>query len=303
MPVCARAQTGEVLRVGIALDDQSKPVMWAKANGLFEKAGLNVTTVSLTGGGAAITAAVIGGSLDLGKSNSLELISAHARGLPVTIVAPAAVTGSFDRGSAMIVGAKSTLKTGKDLLGKTVGVTSLVTIQIIAVKAWIDATGGDSTQTRFLEVPASASQSAIEQGRIDAACVLEPVLSAAVATGAIKVLDYPYGAVAPRFDGADYFTTLDWAAKHRDALERFERVNRDANAYVSAHETETNPVLAAAAGIDPAVLARAAHPVRPAFLTSAELQPLIDAAARYKFIPKPFPASELISEFALKGPK
>ena len=294
VPACVRAQSLLPMRVGIALDDQSKPVMWAKANGWFERAGLDVTTQTLTGGGAAIAAAVIGGSLDAGKSNTLELIAAHARGLPLTIIAPASVTGGFDRGAAMIVPTKSLLRTGRDLVGKMMGVTSLVTIQIIAVKAWIDATGGDSSAVRFVEVPSQASQAALESGRIDAACVLEPVLSTALASGSIKVLDYPYGAIAARFDGADYFTTLEWANKHRDALERFVRVNREANAYVTAHEAETNGVLAAASGIDPAILVKAAHPIRPAVAIPAALQPLIDAAAKYRFIPKTFPASELI---------
>ena len=35
--------------------------------------------------------AVVGGSLDIGKSNCLQLISAHVRGLPFVVIAPAAV--------------------------------------------------------------------------------------------------------------------------------------------------------------------------------------------------------------------
>lgn len=80
-------------------------------------------------------------------------------------------------------------------------------------------------------------------------------------------------------------------------------VIHDANAYVTAHETETNPVLATFAKIDLAVLEHMNHIERPAFLDAAQIQPLIDQAARYKFISKPFPAAELISDYALKRPR
>ena len=287
------------IRVGAAPDDQSKPILYAVQAGLFARAGLNVQLVPLTGGGAAIAAAVAGGSLELGKSNSLELISAHVRGLPFTIVAPGAGTGAGDRNGAIIVGAKSTLRAGRDLNGKVVGVISLVTIQSIAVKTWIDANGGDSSSVKFVEVPPPLTQSALDQGRIDAASVLEPILSQSLAAGA-RVLAYPYGAIAQHFEGADYFTTTDYVARHRDVVERFVHVMHDANVYVTAHESETNGLLAAYSKIDPAVLAHMTHSERPGFLDPAALQALIDQAAKYKYIAKTFPATELISEVALK---
>jgi ABC-type nitrate/sulfonate/bicarbonate transport system substrate-binding protein len=70
VPCAAHAQSSDLipLRVGAAMDDQSKPVFYALDNGLFAKAGLDVQLVALSGGGAAIAAAVVGGSLDLGRS-------------------------------------------------------------------------------------------------------------------------------------------------------------------------------------------------------------------------------------------
>jgi NitT/TauT family transport system substrate-binding protein len=301
-PAAAGAQTAEpaTLRVGAALDDQSKPIFYAQHAGLFAKAGLDVQLVTLNGGGAAIAAAVAGGALDLGKSNTLELIAAHVRGLPFTIVGPGAGTGAFDHNGAIVVPAASPIRGARDLAGKTVGVISLVTIQSIAVKAWIDGNGGDANSVHFLELSPSATLGALQQGRVDAASLLEPYLSQAIASGTMRVLAYPYGAIAPRFEGASYFTTTDWAAKHVDALTRFLHVLHDANVYVAAHESELNDLVAQYAKIDPAVLTRMTHSERPAYLDRATLQPLVDAAARYKFIPAPYNAQELISPYALK---
>ena len=301
-PCAARAQSADLipLRVGAAMDDQSKPVFYALDAGLFAKAGLDVQLVALGGGGAAIAAAVAGGSLDIGKSNALELIAAHVRGLPFTIVGPGAGTGAFDHNGAVVVPIASPIHGARDLGGKIVGVISLVTIQSIAVKAWIDGDGGDVAAVRFLEVPPSATLAALEAGRVDAASLLEPFLSQALAAGTVRVLGYPYGSVAPRFAGASYFTTVDWASKHADALGRFMRVLHDANVYVGAHETDTNALVAKYAKIDPALLTRMSHSERPAYVDRATLQPLIDAAAKYKFIPRAFPAQELISSAALR---
>jgi NitT/TauT family transport system substrate-binding protein len=296
----ASAQTAVAVRVGAATDDQSKPILYAKQAGLFEKAGLDVQVTTLTGGGAAIAAAVVGGSLDIGKSNCLQLITAHVRGVPFVVIAPAAVAGTESHEAGILVASSAPIHSARDLNGKTVGVTTLVTIELIGTRAWIDANGGDSTTIKFVEVSPSATQAAIEQGRIAAGTILEPQLSAALATGTMRLLAYPYGAIAKRFEGADWFTTADYVAKHRDVVERFERVVHDANVYVAAHETATIPLIAAYTGIDPATLARMRHPERPAYLNASELQVLIDAAARYGFIPKAFPARELYSDVLLR---
>jgi NitT/TauT family transport system substrate-binding protein len=296
----ASAQTTVPLRVGAAPDDQSKPILYAKQAGLFEKAGLDVTVTTLNGGGAAIAAAVVGGSLDIGKSNLLQLITAHVRGVPFAVIAPAATAGEASQESGLIVTANGPIHSARDLDGKTVAVTSLITIETIGTRAWIDANGGDSASVRFVEVSPSATQAALEQGRIAAGTILEPQLTAALASGSVRLLAHPYGAIAKRFEGADWFTTADYVVKHRDVVERFERVVRDANVYVAAHETETIPLIAAYTGIEPAKLAQMRHPERPAYLNAGELQPLIDAAARYGFIPKPFPARELYADTILR---
>src|ERR1700691_1356873 len=120
VPRALRAQSTDLIarRVGAALDDQSKRVFYALDAGLFAKAGLDVGLVALSGGGAAIAAAVAGGSLDLGKSNVLELIAAHVRGLPFTIVGPGAGTGAFDHNGAIIVPVASPIRSARDLAGK-----------------------------------------------------------------------------------------------------------------------------------------------------------------------------------------
>lgn len=308
--VCALAIVGltaqttpDVIRIGAAADDQSKPVLYANSSGLFAKAGLNVQLVQLNGGGAGIAAAVSGGSLDIGKANALALVEAHARGIPFTIIAPGVISGAGDHAVGLIVSTNSPLKSGRDFNGATVGVDSLATNELITTRAYVDANGGDSSTIHFVETPGSAALIALEQGRIAAAAILEPVLSQGLNSGKARLFAYTYGSIAQRWDGADWFTTREWAAKHPDAVRRFARAMHDANVYVASHESETNPLLATYASMDPATLATMRHVERPTYLSAAYLQPLIDAAVKYKLIAQRFPASEMISEYALKAPK
>lgn len=53
-------------------------------------------------------------------------------------------------------------------------------------------------------------------------------------------------------------------------------------------------------GIDPATVANIRHPERGVPIAPADLQPVIDAAARYKLIPKAFPAATMICGCAIK---
>jgi NitT/TauT family transport system substrate-binding protein len=291
------------IRIGAALDVESTPVLYAQKAGLFQRAGLNVEIVKLNGGGTAIAAAVAGGGLEIGKASTFALVAAHARGVPFVLLAPAAYYSSDEADIPFVVSAKSTLRGPRDLEGKTIGVVSLSTTMRWATAAWLDQNGGDSRNLHFVELSPPSVPVAIEQGRIEGAPLSEPVLSDAMSSGKIRVLGYPYNAIGKHFELADWFSSADWVAKNHDAAAKFARVMLDANAYVAAHESEMTPLVAAYVGIDPAALVKMRNPERGRYYDPALIQPLIDLSVKYKAIPKAFPASELISDAALKAPK
>jgi hypothetical protein len=55
--------------------------------------------------------------------------------------------------------------------------------------------------------------------------------------------------------------------------------------------------------MDAAVIAGMVRPTYPAALDPRDIQPIIDAEAKYKAIDHGFPAAELISPAALRAPK
>jgi len=247
-----------------------------------------------------VGAALAGGSLEIGKASALSVVTAHARGLPFTVLGNIATYNSDNPDFALIVMANSPIKTAKDLPGKVLAAVSLQDMSSIATFAWLEQQGIDSNTLKFVEMPASATLAAMEQERVVGSTVYEPVLSSAVATGKVRIIGYPYDSIGKHYAGGLLMANVNWVADHRDLVDRFLRVMAEASTYVANHESELIPMLAAYAGVDPATIAKARHSGRGVAIVPADLQPVIDAAAKYHAIPKAFPASELICTCALR---
>ena len=304
----ARAQTPAPpvlpkIRVASAPADQVTVVLYALESGLFKKAGLDVEFNPMRSG-AEVASALIGGSLDIGAAQIVLPIIAHSKNVPLTLVTPTVYYQVGRKDTGILVAAQGPIKTPKDLAGKTVGVSAADDVFALSVMKWLDQNGVDPlTGVKFLEIPVSSVGAAIQQDRIQAGFAYEPFLSNAVQNNGARVIAYTLDAFGYRSEPSAYFATTDWVSKHHDILEKFNRVVYDAAQYVSTHEDETIPLLSKFSGISPDVIAKLPRSNRALYLIPDQIQPYIDAAAKYKIIPKAFPAQELISSYALKPPR
>src|SRR5208283_4687403 len=82
----AQAPALVAIRVTGTSSDDSAPVLWAMRAGLFRSAGLDLTYQRVNSG-AVTAAAVVGGAADIGKSSLISLISAHAHGVDLKLIA------------------------------------------------------------------------------------------------------------------------------------------------------------------------------------------------------------------------
>lgn len=291
----ARAQNAAApvaLRVGGSADMDAAPILYGVDAGVFRRFGLDVT-FQKAASGSAVAAAVAGGALEIGKSSVVPLISAHARGVPLTIVAPSVVHRIGMADSALMVAAEAPLHAARDLDGKPVSVAGLRDMQWLATRAWLDANGGDSSSVQFLEIPGASVANALAAGRIAAGTLSEPYITQALASGRARILAKMVDALGGVMTTA-FFTTVGFAAAHRDVVERFNRAIVEASAYCNTHPDEMTDVMSAFTGIDRSTLATM---VRPAFaldLDPRSVQPIVNAAAKYGVIAGPFNAQELI---------
>jgi NitT/TauT family transport system substrate-binding protein len=293
LPAPAQVVTAK-LRVGTNVADNVTDLLWAKATGMFAKAGLDVDVEKLTSG-AAVIAAVLGGSLDIGRSSLLPLISARAHGIPVQLIAPAEMGLADDPSGAIVTLKDSPVRTGRDLNGQTLPSPALKDYFEITLRAWIDQNGGDSSTVKFIELPVGADLAALESGRVAAAALANPILASVLATGKVRVIGRPNAAIGKRFLLTAWFATESLIAQKPDALARLASTLHQAMTYTQAHPAEAATVTAPFWGVDASIIA--AMPRRPAAdaLEAKDVQPLIDIAVRYGVIDKPMQAETMIA--------
>lgn len=282
-----------LLRIAAVPSDTIATLTYAERSGMFRKAGLDVQFTKATSG-AAVVAAVVSGSYDIGHSSLIPFVNAYLHRIPLTMVAAAAVYDARSPYAQMIVAADAPFKTGADLNGKTIAVSSLNDITGMAAAAWVDANGGDSRTLRFVEIPISAVPATIEEHRVDAGIVFYPPLGAALAAGKVRLFAPAFNAIGPFFVASAWIATTDWASKHPDAARAFNDVFQRAAAYTNTHHAETVGLSSEMTGTPPEVVAKMVRIDVATAMDPAVIQPMIDAAVKYKAIPKSLAAKDLI---------
>jgi len=257
-------------------------------------------TILQINNGAAVAAAVAGGSADLGRSSMLPLINAHARGIPLTLVAPSGVFVSTEPTSGILVVKDGPIHTARDLNGKIVSVPGLNDVLSVATRAWIDKNGGDSESIRFVETVGSQVSVALDAARVSAGTVVNPQMAQNLASGRYRLLGDAVEGIASRFLEAAWFGNADYVAKNAATIKKFGAIIQKASAYCNSHPQQTIDLLAKFSGIDVTTIAHMARTKYDLTLDPRDIQPLIDVAAKYKAIPKGFDAREMISEYAIR---
>jgi NitT/TauT family transport system substrate-binding protein len=288
------------LHVGTGADDSATPLLYALNSGLFKKAGLDVQ-VDRMNSGAAVVAAVAGGSLEIGKSSLLNIIVAHTKGIPLTLVAPGGLYLSDKPLGGMVVAANSTIRTAADLRGKTVQTGALRDINTLATRAWMDAHGIDSSTIHFIEMPPLDALAAIDQGRIDGATLVTPMYTQAISSTKARASVPMFDGIGPRYLITGWFANESFVEAHREAIGRFADVMREAEAYCNTHTDAIRPIIAAFTGLEPALIAKMQSTIYPATLDRRDIQPIIDVAVRYKVLDKTLDAQDLISSAVVKA--
>jgi NitT/TauT family transport system substrate-binding protein len=294
MPALASAQGLTSITVAGVPEESATPALWARQNGIYRKAGLEVD-VQAQNSGSAIAAGVAGGSYAIGKSSLVSLIIAHAKNIPFVLVAGGGLYDSKNPNFGLVVKTDSAIKTAADLNGKNVAVSALNDLYAIGTRSWMDKNGGDSSTIKQLELPISAVADAIAAGRVDAGGLIDPELASAVEDGKVRWLAHDFDAIALRFMYTGWFTTADYLAKNRTTVANFARAMRESSAYVNGHAGDTVDVLAKFSAMDPARIRKMHRISYATTLDSKLVQPMIDACAKYKVIPAAFDAKDMIA--------
>ena len=273
----------------------------AMEKGFFKAEGLELETVPLAGG-APIINGVVSGDLQFGWTNVISLYQARVEGFDFKLVAGGATNVKAKHEShAIQVANNSSVKSAKDLHGKTVAVNTLNNIVHLMAMAWIDKNGGSSSKVKFVEVPFPQMEATLSAGKVDAISVHEPFATAALEKGGVRELAQPWGDVLPKFLIASWFASEKWLAKNKETGQAFVRsINRGIDA-IKADPEGSRAAMIKWAGLKPELAGKIGLPVFEKTLSEKDLQATIDLTLKYKLISKGFKAREVISDLAPKG--
>jgi len=208
--------------------------------------------------GAATAAAVVSGEAQIGFAAIAPLLQAQVQGLPLQLVAPSisslpAEPPDPNGNNPVVVRSDSDIQTAADLNGRTVAVNALEAVAELIVRASADRLGADSSTLEFVAIPFPEMLPALEAGRVDAVALVPPFYEAALQAGhRAAFFSYPYDDDA-RFPLAAWFSSNDIIDSNPDAVERFARVMREANAYAQEHPDEVRAIVPTYTQIPPEV--------------------------------------------------
>jgi len=293
VPGNAQMQRPGPLRIGSTANDGYAEPFYAKDQGFFERAGLDVD-VQAFANGAGVTQALAGGALDVGITNAISLANAVEHGLGFQFFAAAATYNPAE--VALCVAADSPIQSAKDLNGKTVGTTAIRDSNSLHIVAWMDLNGGDSSTIQLVEVPFSAMAAAIRRGTVVAAPIGEPALTAALQAGGIRIIGHPMDVYGKHFMVGGWFARSDFIAGNVALLRRLRGAIYEVAAWANAHPDESAAILAKYARMDPAVVRAMNRAPYGTALTPDMLQPYLDVGYKYKYVGRQLKASDLIAK-------
>lgn len=291
------ARAADVVRFASIPIDGGAQAWYAQEQGYFREAGIDAQIEANTNGGA-IAAAVIGGALEVGYAAITAVITAHEKGIPVSVIAPAGLYLSSAPISSLMVPVDSPAKNAKDLNGGLVAVNGLKNITQIATEAWSDANGGDWKSLRFTEMPLPSMPAALSAHRIDAAFIAEPVVSDALRQKNARVIGTPYDAIAPQFTISVWFTQTAWAKANPGLVRRIGGAIRQASTWANTHDAQSAQILSAVSKIPASAIEGTTRSRFSETLSARSLQPVIEVSARFGLLTKSFPAADIIDQNA-----
>jgi NitT/TauT family transport system substrate-binding protein len=291
----ASAQTAlPVVRIGAqAIEPTAEPFYGAEA-GIFAVNGITPQVTTL-GNGAAIVQAVVGGDLDVGETNPLQLAVAISRNIPLVMIAAACIYTKKVANPNFVVAKNSPIKVPKDLIGATLGVGALGDFNQISLFAWLDANGVPRTSVKYVELPFPEIGAALQRGTIQGGFITEPAKTEAMRAGLIRDFADTYPAVAPEVATVVWFTTKAWLQKNPETAKKLVAGIYATGKWANTHPQQAAEILAKVTKADLAVLSTQQRRLFATGYDRKYIEGTLNLAARYGALPRPVTIEEYVA--------
>jgi len=282
------------VKIGLIPIADVAPVFVGIKQGFFKEQGIELEP-QFAAGGAAITPAVISGDFDIGFSNTVSLLIAASKGLPVQIISQGVLGGPDESKpwADVLIPKGSDIKDPKGLEGKTIAANTLNNICEVTINATLEQKGVDVSTLKYTEIPFPDMIGALEKGRVDAACVVEPFVSQGKAAG-MKGIDPFYARTAPNLTVATYFASKELIGSDPELIDRFKTAMEKSLRYSQENPDAVREVLPEYTQIPKEAAQKINLPSWQPELTEDTITKLSELSEKYGLIEKQPDLNELI---------
>lgn len=286
------------LKVGVIPIADVAPLYVGMDQGFFEDEGLEIEP-QLASGGAAIVPSVVSGDFQIGFSNTTSLLIAASEGLPIQIVSQGVLGGAEPKEGVawdgLLVPKDSSIRSPADLEGKTIAVNTLNNVGPLTINTALKQAGADYNSVKYVEVEFPDMVGALDEGRVDAAWVVEPFLSQGLAEGD-RALFYPYEETASNLTVATYFTTSDYADENSDTVDAFVRAMNESLEFAADNSDEVRKVIPTYTEIPAEAAEEITLPVWRSDLNEPTIERTAELADEYGYLDEDVNLDEIIRE-------
>lgn len=226
----------------------------AKDNGFFARHGLNVT-LAPAANPIAVVSSMVSGQEQFGFITTPVLINVNTKGTSLKCVstvdgqqpAPPALDST-----ALVAAKGSGITSIKGLAGKKVATVQLASLNSLSVWVLAKQAGISPRSIQLIQMPFPQMPAALSQGRVQAAVIVAPFVSTALAEGA-TVISHPNQVLYPHGTVTCLGALGSYISQHAATVTAFHAAMNEAVAYARAHQSAAKATLAKYLTLPPAI--------------------------------------------------
>jgi NitT/TauT family transport system substrate-binding protein len=212
--------------------------------GFFAQQGIEIKKTTLQSGNDVVLA-LANNNGDIGYLGFVPMFIAVTSNIPMTLVAASEVEGTSaaDNWQNILVRGNSSIRSARDLAGKTIAVNALKGVGEVMIKAAMEKIGVRPNAFRLTALPFPQMRTALNNGQVDAIWVPEPFLSQALNVDNARVVMAP-GPVMGRYTPiGGYAARQSWRSQNPALAAKFRTAINRALSYAQSHPDEIRQML------------------------------------------------------------
>jgi NitT/TauT family transport system substrate-binding protein len=212
--------------------------------GFFSQQGIEIKKTTLQSGNDVVLA-LANNNGDIGYLGFVPMYIAVTSGIPMTLVAASEVEGTnaTDNWQNILVKGSSSIRTPRDLAGKTIAVNALKGVGEVMIKAAMEKVGVRPSAFRLTALPFPQMRSALNNGQVDAIWTPEPFLSQALNIDNARTVMAPGPVLSRYWPIGGYAARQAWRSSNPALAQRFRTAINQSLSYAQSHPDEIRAML------------------------------------------------------------